>query len=181
MEIKRSRYLMPLPLIFADEMIVTELISEEYMHLSFMSLNMHARSWTLYACLVFASPYPHSPELCLWIPAHSRARYFLCEKTSMASESSQVYPTHQWSQSRNLFCSFSWIHLSLGLQGPFQRKLKELSEFCQERQKTSKACPCSRFGSSLNPLWICSCFSAAEDFLKFLVTTGGHSQIPVHT
>lgn len=99
----------------------------------------------------------------------------------MVSESSQVYTTRQWSQNRNLFCSFGWTHISLGLQGPVQRKLKELSEFCQEWQKTSKVCPHSRFGSSLSPLWICSCFPAVEDFLKFLVTTGGRSQIPEHT
>lgn len=151
------------------------------MHLSFMSLNMHARSWPLYACIVFASPHPHSPELYLWIPVHSRHMVLLCEKTSMASERSQVYTTRQWSQNRNLICLFRWMHLALGLQGPFQRKLKEFSEFHQERQKTSKACSHSRFGSSLSPLWICSWFPAAEDFLQFLVTTGGYSQIPVYT
>lgn len=182
MEIKRSRYLKPLPLVSMDKMIASHSTVKWILHASVIHVFEYAcKELNTVRMHSLCLPHPHSPELYLWIPVHSRHMVLLCEKTSMASERSQVYTTRQWSQNRNLICSFRWMHLALGLQGPFQRKLKEFSEFHQERQKTSKACSHSRFGSSLSPLWICSCFSAAEDFLQFLVTTGGHSQIPVYT
>lgn len=165
MEIKRSRCLMPPPLVFVDKMIVSHSTVKWILHASVIHVFE-------YACKELNTVCIHS--LCLPPPPHpwavsldtssQKGTVLLCEKTSMASQSSQVYTTCQWSQNRNLFCSFSWMHLSLGLQGPFQRKLKELSDFHQERQKTSKVCPHSQFGSSLSPLWICSCFPAVEDF-----------------
>ena len=82
MEMKRSRSLMPPPLVFVDKMIVSRSTVKWILHASVIHVFEYTCKELNTECIhiVFAFSRPHIPELCLWIPVHSRARYFCVRK-----------------------------------------------------------------------------------------------------
>lgn len=100
---------------------VTELVNECCMRLCYSCLCTCMQRTEL--CMhAYALPTPH-PQLCLCIQVHNRTHgTFLCGKTSVTSECSQVYTTCQLGQNRNLLLLFQLLASFPGNGGAVSEK-----------------------------------------------------------